>query len=145
MICIGLDNPKTKENVGSVLRSAYIFDASLIAITGKRFGKCITDTYKTYRHKPFIRTDNLIDIIPYNCIPIGIEFVKTSQSLITYKHPKSAFYIFGAEDNTLGSRILDHCKDVVYIPTKYCMNLAMCVTTVLYDRMSKGGGGDGHK
>lgn len=46
---------------------------------------------------------------------------------------------FGAEDQTLGSRILGGCRDVVFIPSKHCLNLAACVNVVLYDRMVKRG------
>ena len=60
------------------------------------------------------------------------------KKLNNYKHPERAFYIFGAEDQTLGKRIVSFCRDIVYIPTKTCMNLAATVNVVLYDRMVKG-------
>jgi tRNA(Leu) C34 or U34 (ribose-2'-O)-methylase TrmL len=52
----------------------------------------------------------------------------------------------------LGERVLSWCRDVVYIPTNGCLNLAACVNVVLYDRQSKsniavsggGGGADVH-
>lgn len=47
---IGLDNPKTDINVGSVLRAAGIYGAAFVAATGGRFGKAPTDTMKHYRH-----------------------------------------------------------------------------------------------
>lgn len=58
-------------------------------------------------------------------------------SSIGLDNPKRAFYVFGAEDNTLGSRVLGWCRDVVSVPTNRCMNLAACVNVVLYDRMAK--------
>lgn len=54
-----------------------------------------------------------------------------------YKHPERAFYVFGAEDATLGRRVLDRCRDTIYIPTQGCMNLAATVNVVLYDRLAK--------
>ena len=36
--------------------------------------------------------------------------------------------------------MLSWCRDVVYIPTNGCMNLAACVNVVLYDRLSKSNG-----
>ena len=33
--------------------------------------------------------------------------------------------------------VLAWCRDVVYVPTRYCMNLAATVNVVLYDRASK--------
>ena len=46
-------------------------------------------------------------------------------------------YVFGPEDGTLGKRVTDWCRDVVYVPTNYCMNLAATANVILYDRMSK--------
>ena len=47
---------------------------------------------------------------------------------------------FGPEDGTLGPEILAWCRDVVYVPTRYCMNLAATVNVVLYDRAAKQAG-----
>lgn len=57
--------------------------------------------------------------------------------LTKYEHPKRAFYVFGAEDATLGQRTLSWCRDIVYVPTNSCLNLATCVNVVLYDRAVK--------
>lgn len=90
-----------------------------------------------YRHLPLIRVDDLKDIIPYDCVPVAIELTDKAKPLHKYIHPERAFYIFGAEDNTLGERVLNWCRDIIYIPTNGCMNLAACVNVVLYDRMAK--------
>ncbi len=45
--------------------------------------------------------------------------------------------MFGPEDGTLGDDVLSWCRDVIYVPTRYCMNLAATVNVVLYDRMQK--------
>lgn len=136
---IGLDNPKFKENVGSAMRAAGCFGAAFVASTGTRFGK-ITDTQSEYKRIPLIRTSNLHEIIPYDCIPVAVDLIKEDErsiSLVNFKHPKRAFYIFGAEDATLGKRVTDYCKHIVYVPTNYCMNLAASVNVILYDRIAK--------
>lgn len=135
--CIGLHNPKNSLNIGGVLRASYIYYASFVAITGKRYVKAPTDTPKGYRHLPFLQVQDLNKVIPYDCIPIAVDLIKGATSLLEYKHPQRAFYIFGAEDATLGNNILSWCRDIVYIPTRYCMNLAVTINVVLYDRMSK--------
>lgn len=135
--CIGLDNPKFKENVGSAMRAVGVYNASFLAVTGKRFDTAQTDTMKHYRQIPFFRVNDLHSIIPYDCIPVAVDLIDNATSLINYIHPKRAFYIFGAEDATLGNRILSWCRDIVYIPTQGCMNLAATVNVVLYDRMLK--------
>lgn len=134
---IGLDNPKTPANIGAALRACSVFDAAFLAVSGGRYKKKGCDTCATPRHKPFFLVDDLYSIIPYDCVPVAIEFLKDATSLTEYVHPRSAFYIFGAEDATLGDRVFSWCRDVVYIPADYCLNLAACVNVVLYDRMSK--------
>lgn len=134
---IGLYNPKFHENVGSVLRAAGCYDVSMVAISGIRYKNSKLDTRKQYRHTPLIHTKNLFDSIPLGAIPIAVDLVPKAKSIINYVHPESAFYIFGPEDGTLDDEIIDQCKNVIYIPTNGCMNLAATVNVILYDRMLK--------
>ena len=139
---IGLDNPKTPANMGSVLRAAGCYQAAMVAFGGPRPSrlratKCLTDTQKAYRHIPTLWTEDLHSVIPVDCVPVAVDLIEGAISLIEYKHPERAFYVFGAEDATLGSRVTDWCRDVIYVPTNYCMNLAASVNVVLYDRLSK--------
>ena len=143
--CIGLDNPKTDVNVGAVLRAAGVFRADMVAISGHRYGRAPTDTMKFYRHLPLLQVEDLHEVIPFDCVPVAVELVDRATPLNEYKHPERAFYVFGAEDATLGERVLSWCRDVVYIPTNGCLNLAACVNVVLYDRLSKSNAvGDAH-
>lgn len=138
---VALANPKSGLNVGSVLRAAGCYDASLVVIGGNRanyyMGRLATDTQKAYRHIPVIRTSNVLDAIPYDCVPIAVELLPDATSIVNFVHPERAFYIFGPEDGTLGRAVTDHCKHKVVIPTRYCMNLAATVNVVLYDRRAK--------
>lgn len=134
---IGLDNPKSSENVGGVLRAVGCYGASAVFMSGHRFSKAPTDVKKQWRHTPVIETDDLQLIIPYDCVPVAVDLIIGAKSLVDYKHPERAFYIFGAEDATLGERVLSWCRDVIYVPTTSCMNLAATVNVVLYDRMAK--------
>ncbi|MFA7254346.1 MAG: RNA methyltransferase [Patescibacteria group bacterium] len=135
--CIGLDNPKTDYNIGAVLRAAGVFGADMVAISGHRYKRAATDTMCAFRRLPFLQVDDLHDVIPYDCVPVAVELVDDATPLTTYKHPERAFYVFGAEDATLGTRVLSWCRDVIYIPTNGCLNLAACVNVILYDRMCK--------
>lgn len=134
---IGLYQPKTNHNVGSALRAATCYDVSMVAIEGRRYRKTSTDTTSMHRHKPLIHTEDIMSIIPYDCVPVAVEFIKSSRSLINYTHPRSAFYIFGPEDGNISKEVIDRCRDVIYVPTTYCMNLAATVNVVLYDRLQK--------
>lgn len=136
---IGLENPKNSINVGAALRAAGIYGASFVAATGGRFGRASTDTMKHYRTLPFIRPQDLHSVVPFDCVPVAVDLIEGAVPLPEYVHPERAFYIFGAEDNTLGNRITSWCRDKVYIPTNGCMNLAATINVVLYDRLSKQG------
>ena len=134
---IALDNPKHEVNVGSVMRAAGIYGVTFVAASGKRYKPGNTDVNKEYLNVPLLYGDDIFNFIPFDCVPVAVDLVEGAQSLFNYKHPDRAFYIFGAEDNTLGKRIISRCRDVVYIPTNGCMNLAATVNVVLYDRMMK--------
>lgn len=141
---IALDNPKFNVNVGSALRAAQCFGAALIVIggTAQRYKRSSTDTTKAYRHIPLLHAPDIFAAVPFDCVPVAVDLVEGAVPLPDYRHPERAFYIFGAEDATLGRRITDRCRDRVYVPmVAGCLNLAMCVNVVLYDRMSKQAGG----
>lgn len=135
---IGLNMPKCDANVGGALRAAHCYAASLVAISGRRYRPQATDTTKAYRSIPVIRVDgNILELCPYDCIPVAVEFLQQSIPLPSFVHPRRAFYLFGAEDQTLPKNLLERCKFTVHVPTAYCMNLAATVNVVLYDRLSK--------
>lgn len=136
--CVGLHNPKNAINVGSVLRICANFGVKLLATSGIRYHRMAVDTMKAYRHFPMIQIDDLHSIIPFDCIPIGVDILPDAKSIIDFKHPERAFYIFGPEDGTLDKNVLEWCKYKIFIPTRECMNLAVSVGVVLYDRLLKG-------
>ncbi len=138
MICVALQMPKNHLNVGHALRAAYVYEADLVVISGDRYKRASTDTMKAFRHVPLIRaTDNVLDVIPFDCVPVAVDIIPGAVSLPRYHHPKRAFYIFGPEDGTLSPHIVSRCRDVVSVPTRLCMNLAAAVNVVLYDRRAK--------
>jgi tRNA(Leu) C34 or U34 (ribose-2'-O)-methylase TrmL len=134
---IGLHMPKTPHNVGSVLRAAHCYGSALVAHTGQRYHRSPTDTMKAYRHLPLLHVDDLFDAMPLDCVPIAVDLLDGASDLTTYLHPERAFYIFGPEDGTLGQKITSRCRDKVFVPTAFCMNLAAAVNVVLYDRHAK--------
>lgn len=136
---IGLVRPKTSANVGSAIRAVQVYNGALLAIEKDRCQiRSATDTMKGYKHIPVLRGADIFEFCPYDCVPVAVDLIPGAQSLVDYKHPERAFYIFGPEDGTLGRSHTDKCRDVVYIPTKFCMNLAATVNVVLYDRLAKG-------
>jgi len=73
------------------------------------------------------------------CTPVAVELKSGAELLPDFEHPEKAIYVFGPEDGSLQAPILRHCHRFVIVPTRYCLNLAMAVGTVLYDRMIKMG------
>lgn len=135
---VGLIRPKDHHNVGAILRAAYCYDVSMVAIEGDRTPiRSHVDTPKAWRHIPVIRHDDISTIIPYDAVPIAVDLVDDAENLIDFVHPERAFYIFGPEDGTLGEKHMRFCHKRVMLPTQTCLNLASCVSTVLYDRLLK--------
>lgn len=137
LCAIGLYKPKSAVNIGSALRAATCYGAGFVAIHGRRDGvRSATDTTAAHDTIPVLRTEDLRSVIPFNCVPVAVELMD-GVSLVDYEHPRSAFYVFGPEDSSLGKAVTSWCRDIVYVPTKVCMNLAATVNVVLYDRLAK--------
>lgn len=141
---IGLTNPKSPDNVGSVMRAAGCYNANGVFYTGKRFDaamsrgqKLHTDTKNVNRRIPLQSVGSFQSSIPQGAVPVAIELVEGATSLVDFEHPENAYYIFGPEDKSLDKEVVAWCKHVIYIPTVGCMNLAATVNVVLYDRMAK--------
>lgn len=134
---VGLFMPKNPINVGQVLRAAGCYGAALVCSTGRRYAKAPTDTHNTAARIPFQEVDDLRTVIPRGCVPVAVDIIAGGVALPSYDHPPRAFYIFGPEDGTLGRDVTAWCRDVVFVPTYGCMNLAACVNVVLYDRAVK--------
>lgn len=139
--CIGLVNPKTPENVGSVMRAAGCYGVNSVFYTGTRYDNAkqfCTDTNSRHFDIPLIGVEDLKTIIPLDCVPVAVDLIKDAKPLPDYKHPPRAFYIFGPEDGTLKKEIINFCRETIYVPTNGSMNLATAVNVILYDRLAKG-------
>ena len=135
---IGLCRPKTEANLGSVLRAAHCYGASMVVSQGDRFKPGVaTNTPMAHRHIPFIRAEDLFSCVPYDCIPVVVELEPGATPIQDFKHPERAFYILGPEDGSVPKAISERCPHHVYIPTRDCMNLAATANVILFDRMMK--------
>lgn len=124
--------------MGGVLRAAFCYGASVVAIEGDRSPvRHAADTPQAWRHIPVLRPTSLREVIPFDAVPVAVDLVDDAIELPAFQHPTRAFYIFGPEDGTLGARHLDWCAQRIMVPTRMCMNLAGCVNVILYDRMAK--------
>ena len=141
---IGLLNPKSPENVASVLRTAGNYRVNSVFYTGTRYPRaarlnpCTVDmSRKVSKDIAITGVEHLIDDTPDDLDIVCIEFAENAIALPAYRHPHNALYIFGPEDGTISQNIIDRADAVVYVPTVGCMNLAATVNVVLYDRLAK--------
>lgn len=135
---VGLVQPRNDMNVGSALRLAHNYGASIFVVSGKRCNfNAATNTVKAHKHIPSFQVDDIFDAIPHGTVPVAVEITDDARPLASYIHPERAFYIFGPEDGSIPKSVLERCRDVVYVPTNHCMNLAATVAVVLYDRQVK--------
>lgn len=143
-VSIGLVNPKSPENVGSVLRASGNFRVQSVFYTGKRYPRALAlnpDLPKMRRKVsqdvPIKGVTDLILDGPQGHPIICVEFAENAISLLDFQHPQDAYYIFGPEDGNISQSIIDQANAVVYVPTVGCMNLSATVNVLLYDRMTK--------
>jgi len=141
---IGLINPKSPDNVSSVMRAAGNFQVDGVFYTGKRYPRALmrNPDIPDMRRKvgqtiSLSEVECLMDVAPEDMKLVCIELAENAIALPEYQHPVHAFYIFGPEDGTISQDVIDRADAVVYVPTVGCMNLAATVNVVLYDRLMK--------
>lgn len=138
-VIVGLTNPKSPSNVGSVMRAAGCYQVEEVLYTGQRYAnaaKFTTDTKNVSGKIPLTQVDSFIDENRTEKI-ICVELVEGATPLPYFEHPTEAIYIFGPEDGSLSQQVVNKADYVVYVPTIGCMNLAATVNVVLYDRLAK--------
>jgi len=143
-VSIGLVNPKSPENVASVMRAAGNYRVDSVYYTGKRYPEALKRkqytvdmSRKVSENIPLTEVACVADAAAHNMKIVCVEFAENAVALPEYQHPGNAIYIFGPEDGTLSQAMIDRADAVVYIPTIGCMNLAATVNVVLYDRLLK--------
>jgi len=143
-VSIGLVNPKSPNNVKSVMRLAGNYQADSVFYTGKRYPNALerSNSSVDMRRKisqdiPLTEVPCLTDELSDDMTIVCVEFVENAISLPEFEHPEQALYIFGPEDGSIDKNIVAKADAVVFIPTNGCMNLAATVNVVLYDRLVK--------
>jgi tRNA G18 (ribose-2'-O)-methylase SpoU len=137
---IGIYHNKNKRNIGTLWRSAYLFNASFVFTIQMQYKWQPSDTYKTWRHLPFFHYENENDFlqhIPHDSKIIGVELTEEATDIAEYKHPERCVYLLGAEDTGLPPELLALCHQVIKLPGKYSMNVSTAGSIVLYDRFLK--------
>lgn len=135
-IAIGLVAPKNEHNVGGALRAADCYGAGLILLQAPRYRHWATNVTRAERRIPMI-VGPICEHRPFDCPMVVVEIVEGATPLPAFQHPQRALYVFGPEDGSVPTNIIERAQHVVSIPTRHCMNLAATVNVVLYDRIAK--------
>lgn len=137
---IGIVNNKTEANLGTLWRSADLFDAAFIFTVGRRYKRQSSDTLKTPRHTPLFNFEDVADLrahLPMGCRLVGVELDERARHLDGATHPVQACYLLGAEDHGLTKDAMSACHELVKLPGRFSMNVAVAGSIVIYDRWRK--------
>lgn len=152
-----LDRPKTPANVGTVFRSALALGAGTVILCAPRWPleKAPLDDLKTdpsnaYRHLDVRVVATLEDglaLAPAHEVVVVERGLARPTYLDAFAHAGMAAYVFGPEDGGVSVRSIPPMRsyEVMEIrgattlahPLQGCLNLATCVSLVLYDRAAK--------
>ncbi len=140
---IGIFQPRTSENIGTLWRTAWQLGAAGIFTIGKKQRKQTSDILNVPYRIPMRHYDTFEDFLsvrPIGARLIGVEM--GGEPLAGFHHPERAVYLVGSETNGLSKQVLERCDAVVELESlNYASyNLAVAGSIVLYHRFITLGG-----
>ena len=136
---IGIEGVSKPMNLGSLLRTAHAFGASFAFAIAASFPPRVVrhaDTSDAADNLPLHLFDGVADFrLPEGCQLVGIELIDDAIPLPSFRHPRRAAYVLGAERASLSPALLERCAFVCRIPTRFCLNVGLAGALVMYDRM----------
>jgi tRNA G18 (ribose-2'-O)-methylase SpoU len=139
---IGILDPKTNHNIGTLWRSAYILGASYIFIIGGKYNHQSSDTSKAWSKIPFYKYDDFEHFyksLPHSTQLVGVEMSDKSTPIQSFIHPPRASYLLGSEDNGLPIDVVQKCHKLVQLPGKSSLNVSVSGSIMMFDRINKTG------
>lgn len=137
---IGVAGVSKSMNVGSLFRTAHAFGASFVFTVGAVYSRNVgrgADTSNAPDQVPFYDfPDGESLILPHGTELVGVEIVDDAIELPSFRHPRQAAYILGAERTSLPPEILEKCAYAVRIPTQFSINVGLAGALVMYDRLT---------
>lgn len=136
---IGIYQPKTEANVGTLWRSAHAFEADFLYVIGRRFKRYASDTVKAWKHIPFYEYQTFEEFyatLPFECRLVMIE-CPSETNLRDFSHPERACYLLGSEDNGLPEAILKKAHFTVQIESRRCLNVATAGSITMFHRIGQ--------
>lgn len=140
---IGIEHNKSSVNLGTLLRSAGCFGASLVFTVGRRYKRQCSDTLQLTRHVPVLHFTDWQDFRKHQWLDwqlVAIEITEGATPVEKFTHPRSAIYLLGPEDGSI-SREPMSWPDVqkVYMPSFRCLNVATAGSIVMWHRSTQRG------
>ena len=138
---IGIQNGKTPENLGVLWRSAQNFGASFIFTIGNRYSKQASDTHNAVNAIPYFHYKTFEEFyahLPKGAMLIGVELTANATLLSSFKHPRNAVYLLGAEDHGLSAQAIEKSHHIIKFDTPKSLNVSIAGSIVMYDRSVKG-------
>ena len=136
---IGVEGISKPMNVGSLFRTAHAFDASFVFTVRAQYDRRQggqADTSDTPRSVPTYHFAGLEDFrLPLGCRLVGVEISDEAIELPSFRHPRQAAYVLGAEREGLSADLQSRCDYVVKIPTRFSVNLGVAGALIMYDRL----------
>ena len=136
---IGVEGVSKAMNVGTLFRTAHAFGASFVFTVRAQYNRREggrSDTSDTPRSVPTYHFADLADFrLPQGCRLVGIEISDEAIELPSFRHPRQAAYVLGAEREGLSTEMQALCDHVVKIPTRFSVNLGVAGALVMYDRL----------
>lgn len=136
---IGVEGLSKPMNAGTLFRSAHAFGASFVFTIGgvwREREANLSDTSDSAGQVPHYHVAAVEELrLPQRCALVGIELVDEAVELPSFRHPRCAAYVLGPERGSLSSDLIAKCDHVVRIPTRFCINLAIAGSIVMYDRL----------
>ncbi|MCB9990389.1 MAG: RNA methyltransferase [Rhodospirillales bacterium] len=136
---IGVEGISKEGNVGNLVRSAHAFGAShffSIAPAVDIKAMRVSDTSGAFDHMPYYQYESVQELeLPKGCQLVGVELIKDSIELPSFKHPLRAAYVLGPEMGNLSQDMQARCDFTIHIPMKFCVNVGVAGALVMYDRL----------
>ena len=136
---IGIAGVSKSMNVGSLFRTAHAFGASYVFTVGAQYTRKVgrgADTSNAPDQVPFYDFPDASSLVlPEGTELVGVEIVDDAVELPSFRHPRRAAYILGAERISLPPELLAQCVHSVRIPTHFSINVGLAGALVMYDRL----------
>lgn len=134
---IGIYMPKTKENIGTLVRSAKMFGADFVFMIGERYVSQCSAVKLDEKMPIFYFKDykSFCESMPPVEKFIVVELTENAKQLSSFNHPRKGIYILGSEDKGIPNEILesDRCQ-FVQVEGNSSLNVSVAGSIVLYDR-----------